>query len=117
MSLKFFFNRKGFVVIFLSILGWLSSFYHLYGYLFDQTQNRILFLIWFGAATLILGICFYPWYPKKDRGHGIELHFEKTVVPVAYIMVFTNILLFFNVLVMPFLVLGLLIFFLILKRA
>lgn len=114
MSLKFFFNRKGAVVISLGILGWISGLYHLYTYLFHQTHNQILFFIWFGAATLILVIRFYPWYPKKDRGHGIELHFEKTLVPVTYMMVLTNILLCFNILVVPFLVFGIFLCFLIL---
>lgn len=98
MSLKFFFNRKGGVVTSLTIIGWLAASWHLY-HLPAEWASR-------GALTgtlylAFLSLCFFitltrliPWYASKDRGAGIEEHFEKTLVPTSYIMVITNLLYF-----------------------
>ncbi len=37
---------------------------------------------------------FIPWYAAEDRGQGIEEHFQKNLVPVAYLLVIINGLMF-----------------------
>lgn len=98
MSLKFFFNRKGFVVLGLNVGGWLLVCYHLY-HLQDEWIIRgpltsILYIVFVFLCLLINFFRFKPWYSKKDRGYGIEEHFEKTLVPTAYILVCFNLLYF-----------------------
>lgn len=111
MSLKFFFNRRGAVVWGLLVSGWVFLILNL---LKIETQSPTShFFLWLlvGQAFLITSTRFFPWYAKADRGYGIEEHFEKTMVPLAYILslggiVFWavpnwGILVFSNVLLIP----------------
>ncbi len=86
MSLKFFFNRKGPLVLTLLAMGWLATVYHL---LFST--RSFFFIVFCLLGFVITLIRFYPWYKPEDRGSGIEEHFEKTMVPASYIIVVTNI--------------------------
>lgn len=99
MSLKFFFNRHGSVVITLNVIGWVLNLWHLYC-LSAQWSERglftgVTFLIYIFFCFLITLARLIPWYPREHKGYGIELHFEKTLVPVGYIMVLTNVIYFF----------------------
>lgn len=101
MSLKFFFNRKGKMVMSITALACMGYGWHLWQLVNDLRAGSwgthgqltsISFLIHVFLALLITGIRFFPWYTKEHRGAGIEEHFEKTLVPVAYIMLITAIL-------------------------
>jgi len=100
MSLKLFFNRKGKVVVSLTITAWLGYALQIWMLRPVLSGNwephgrftTIAFLIHLGLAALLTLIRFWPWYKASDRGAGIEEHFEKTMVPVAYILVVTNVL-------------------------
>lgn len=94
MSLKFFFDRNGRVVLFLLVLGWVSNLAHLY-FLIQHWQERprftaILFLIYMMGALGVSLFHFIPWYRASDRGFGIEEHFAKCAVPLAYTMVIAS---------------------------
>lgn len=93
MSLKFFFNRKGRVVLGMTLLGWVLTLWNLF---YSKTVHgpftRTIFYLYVGLALLVTLIRFIPWYAKKDRGAGIEEHFEKTLVPVAYILVLIGLI-------------------------
>lgn len=94
MSLKFFFARNGAVVLGLFGLGWILNLYGL-SRLHAEWAARGAFtgtsyLIFIGCALLITLTRFIPWYGPQDRGFGIEEHFAKTLVPVAYILVIAN---------------------------
>ena len=96
MSLKFFFNRKGIVVVSLTVIGWIGNFFHFLG-IFWQWHDRgaitgFFFLFYLFLAFLITVFRFKPWYKKEDRGAGIEEHLEKTLVPTSYMMVLTNVI-------------------------
>lgn len=108
MSLKFFFNRKGPVVLSLTVIGWALALLNLYK-LPGQWEVRgqatgIIYIAFLFLCGLITVIRFIPWYHRKDRGAGIEEHFEKTLVPTSYIMVVANSLYFFWMKAWPFLV-------------
>lgn len=96
MSLKFFFNRKGIVVIGLTILGWIGNGLHLLALPWQWSYRGgftvSCFLLYLFLSLLITVIRFKPWYKKEDRGAGIEEHFEKVLVPLSYIMVLTNLI-------------------------
>lgn len=95
MSLRFFFNRRGVVVLSLIWIGWLSTATHLYRLYFEPNQRGPVTtgLYTFFAVFLLFRsfFRFYPWYDKEHRGHGIEEQFEKAMVPTAYITVATNL--------------------------
>ena len=96
MSLKFFFNRKGPVVLSLLFIGWVANIWHLIRlsqeWSVRGTVTGVSFLIYLFLASCLTFIRFYPWYKKSDRGAGIEEHFAKTLVPIAYLLPLTAIL-------------------------
>src|SRR3989338_2805302 len=95
MSLKFFFNRKGAVVLSLTILGWLLTIWNLYRLPSEGAERGVVtgitFVIFCVFCFFITITRFFPWYSRAFRGLGIEEHFEKTLVPTSYIMVITAI--------------------------
>lgn len=114
VSLKFFFNRHSGVVIILNVIGWVLNLWHLY-HLSAQWGERglftgVTFLIYIFLCFLITLIRFIPWYPREHKGYGIELHFEKTLVPAGYTMVVTNIIYFLWRSCWPFLLFSILLF-------
>lgn len=94
MSLKFFFNRKGGVVLGLNAVGWALNIWSLCRLPQEWSvrggYTGISFLVYLFLCLLITMIRFIPWYGSDHRGHGIELHFEKTLVPLGYLMLATN---------------------------
>lgn len=72
-------------MLLLMLTGWAANFYHL---LFFPTS--FFFTLYVLLCLVITLIRFFPWNKQKDRGAGIEEHFEKTMVPASYIMVVTN---------------------------
>ena len=119
MSLKLFFNRKGKIVLSLTVIGWTGNFLHLIALPWQWndrgTLTDLFFLLYLFLAFLITAIRFKPWYQKEDRGAGIEEHFEKTLVPIAYILVFTNLIYHYWQASWPFLLFISLIFLIILS--
>ena len=96
MSLKFFFNRKGNVVLGMTLLGWSLTLRNLF-HLKNNWETRGYFTNYFFLFTVFLAflitvIRFFPWYAKEDRGAGIEDHFEKTFVPVVYLLVIIELI-------------------------
>ncbi len=106
MSLKFFFDGRGFVVRGLNALGWLLTIYNVWTVVhFPRglvTQGS--FYSFVSLAFLVALINFYPWYGHKDRGHGIENHFSKTLIPLGYILVVANLVFFLWNQAWPFLI-------------
>lgn len=96
MSLKFFFNRKGAVVLSLTAIGWLLMLWNLSRLPAEGAGRGLLTvstLLVFAAFSLFITVTrFVPWYAKQFRGFGIEEHFEKTLVPTSYIMVVSGII-------------------------
>lgn len=94
MSLKFFFNRSGWVVLGLTGLGWALGVCQVARLLVNDViwpqKTAIIYGLFMAQCLLITVIRFWPWYPRADRGHGIEEHFQKNLVPVAYLMVLVN---------------------------
>lgn len=90
-------------------LGWLFTAYHLYR-LSGEWASRgaltgISFLVFCAFSLVATAVRLIPWYKKQDRGHGIEEHFAKTWVPVAYLLPITNLVYFFVEKSWPFLLL------------
>ncbi len=108
MSLKFFFNRKGSVVLSLTILGWILNLWALIclpgEMILRGKLTTCLFILYLCLCFLVTFIRFYPWYPTKDRGAALEEHFEKTLVPTAYIMVVVHLFWFLTLKPWPFLI-------------
>lgn len=121
MSLKFFFNRKGPVVLGLTFIGWSLYLWRLWqmklgqNWETDDKLTVIMFLIHILLAGLITTIRFIPWYFKDNRGAGIEEHFEKTMVPVTYILILTSVIFTFWTHCWPYLLFTHFIFLLILS--
>lgn len=111
--LQFFFNRNSPVMKSFYWLGALLSILYLWqGHwqALDQVKKALLCLFWLQvlyAQALVL----YPFYPKNAPGPGIQLQFQKALVPIAYIWpsfmillwLFPHqiILILFNVLLLP----------------
>ena len=91
MSLKFFFNRRGFVVYTLTILGWLLAGKNSYFMITNWSSQNFKILFWLFTflflSLLFTLIRFISWNKSHNKGHGIEEHFEKILVPLAYILV------------------------------
>lgn len=94
MSLQFFFNRKGLVVRGLLAISWLLQFYHAWLQLHGLPVSpfaEALFWIYLGQSLTITAISYIPWNRSTDRGHGIENHFSKTLIPLAYMMMVASL--------------------------
>lgn len=90
ISLKLLFNRNGRVVNWLLFFGWglhlwqvlkLPMQWDMRGFL-----TSCLYLLFVILGLSLVVVRFIPWYAKDSRGLGIEEHFEKTMVPVAYLL-------------------------------
>ncbi len=57
---------------------------------------RITFITVSIFAIFITLFAFIPWYGKKYKGRGIELHFEKVFTPTLYTFLVINILFTMN---------------------
>jgi hypothetical protein len=89
-SLKLFFNRKGWVVKGLLIVGWVLILLQTLK-LPTEWDSRggltsICFLMFVILGAFITILRFIPWYSGDSRGLGIEEHFEKNLVPIAYLL-------------------------------
>ncbi len=99
MDLKFFFNRKGVFVRSIIVVGWLGTLVQMWqiyseGRLVSMT-TRVIYDLYVLLCFLLTLPRLVPWYQKADRGHGIEEHFERTLVPLGYMMAVTVVVFFF----------------------
>lgn len=108
MSLRFFFNRRGGIVLSLVWIGWVSTAAHLSPLYFAPHERGAVTkgLYTFFAILLFIRsfFRFFPWYDREHRGHGIEEQFEKAMVPTAYVTVVTNLVFWLWDRAWPFLV-------------
>lgn len=94
MSLQFFFNRKGLVVRSFLAVSWLLQLYHAWLQLHGlpiSPFSEVLFWIYLGQSLAITTISYIPWNRSTDRGYGIENHFSKTLIPLAYMMIVVSL--------------------------
>jgi len=98
MSLHFFFNSKGPLVRTLLTLGWTGTLYWLFRFFQGSVPwnsgSQFFFILYIIEISFISFVGFFPWYQPEDRGHGIEDHFSKIMVPIAYILTVSTSLLF-----------------------
>lgn len=106
--LRILFHRTSPVVRFLEFIGVLNSILYLRKAFprMDVTTDLFLFLL---ATYIFVRLCeMKNWYPQEDRSlHkdpkiGIEVHFQKALVPVSYILAIAS---FFCLLQIPVLAL------------
>lgn len=97
--LELFFNRKGrflngvlLVACVLNVLQVLKLPVQWSERGFLVSVSYLFFIILAFSITIIR---FFPWYTKESRGSGIEEHFEKVLVPVAYILLIGFVMMFF----------------------
>lgn len=109
-SLKFFFNRQGIVVRRVLLLGWILTVFEIFrlvqGRAVSSKGSLIAYGVFIALALAITLTRLIPWYVAADRGHGIEEHFQKTLVPVAYLLVIVNAFMIAGITPWPLLILG-----------
>lgn len=88
--LDFFFNRKSPWIKLLNLIGLSFSLYFLIELKAEYEVRGLFTVIGYDAFVLLswvlLIFTLIPFYKKEDRGFGIEEHFQKTLVPVAYMI-------------------------------
>lgn len=83
----------------LLLLGFILLGYNGHSLFFGGSQvsrgSRGAYFLFTILVLLLTVIRFYPWHRRWGRGIGLEVHFEKTLVPTAYILVATNLVMAF----------------------
>jgi|SRR3989338_874981 len=88
--LKLFFNRFGLLPRVVEGIG--VSF--LIATISQWTQDSFFLLLFF--LYFFLRFCATKrWYPGFPRGSGVELHFQKVLVPTVYALCLTTVFYFF----------------------
>lgn len=86
--LKFFFYRSSKLVYLMNLLTFLEISWIVYA---RAHPNRAITLgigcLFLMCAWLLINLMnWIPWYPKYPGKLGIRLHFQKSVVPMAYLL-------------------------------
>lgn len=91
--LKFFFNRSSLIVRSFEVVGLILSIFIFKSRLSSGGWLMRLYLL-VCVFWVFLHVCVWiRWYPSESRGRGIEVHFRKMLVPAAYLVVLTSLLL------------------------
>lgn len=89
---KVLFNRGGWVVRLLEVIGLVNSFFVLQrqGFELNGVTGLYLFLL---LCNLLVRVCdWIHWYPGEPRWVGIEVHFRKARVPSSYILAIVSLI-------------------------
>ena len=90
IMLKLFFNR------FSLIPRWVEGIGILFFFLTAPQWTRDGVFLLFSLLYLFLRFCATKrWYPEAPRGSGVELHFQKILVPSVYALCLTMVTYFF----------------------
>lgn len=109
--IRFLFHRESFVVRMMEILGVFFSILYLRQNLADFDWRAGLFLLLL-LQYLFVRVCdLVNWYPKAERENtkkiGIQVHFQKALVPTSFILAITS---FLGLMSVPYVSTGVLIF-------
>jgi len=101
MPFHFLFNRKSPLITGLLWMGWVGHVFF-FARILDRgsfsSKNLIFFYsLYISIAAAITIFRLIRWYKPADRGFGLEEHFQKSMIPVCYIMLVNNILLWVGV--------------------
>lgn len=95
MTLKFFFYHRGRVVRGLLLFTWLLNFWRMFSFSQEWVARGALtswlFFIFLVLVSILMVVRFIPWNPAADRGFGVEDHFSKTMIAVAYMQLVMHV--------------------------